>query len=111
MVAGVLEDIDVDGTPVDVDAFPSTPDQLIAPRVAIAAATVNPPDVACPGVTVELAVWCVSERQDASEGQDRADDLLDVVLTAFDAAGVDWTSAERGVWAETYPAYRVTVTV
>lgn len=110
-VAGVVDGLELGGTEVVVDDHPSTPEQLMAPRVVIAAATVRPPDVACPGVQVELAVWCVAELQDPADGQDRADALLDAVLERLDAARLEWTTAERGVWAETYPAYRVTVTV
>jgi hypothetical protein len=73
--------------------------------------TVTPASTACPGVVVDLAVWLITPYTDPGPADDDLDAFLGDVVTVLDLAGVNWTTAKRGVWGESYPAYRMTVEV
>lgn len=93
---------------VDVVPFPRV-DTPNARRVVIGTAKVEPAGVACAWRTASFDVWCVSPYSDPGPADDDLEQLLSDVLDVLDAAGVEWTTAERGVWVETYPAFRVTI--
>lgn len=58
----------------------------------------------------ELSAWVLIPNQRAGTSDDVLDDALDVVLDAIDRVEpVLWTTAERGVWGDTYPGYRITL--
>lgn len=94
---------------VDVIAYPRSADVPNARRVVLATASVEPAGVACAWRTVKVDAWCVTPYTDPGPADDDLEDLLAGVLDALDAAGMEWTNAERGVWLDTYAAFRVTI--
>lgn len=62
--------------------------------------------------TSEMSVWAITPRLNPGTADDDLDDALDVVIAALDAIpGVLWTDAERGVWADVYHGYKITLTL
>lgn len=60
----------------------------------------------------ELEAWVLIPKVKPGDADEALDDALDVVLAAIDTApGLLWTDAERGVWDDTYPGYKITLTV
>jgi len=60
--------------------------------------------------TTTVAVWLLTPKQ--TGGTDQAEQMLDAALDALgDADALTWSSADYQVWAETYPAYRITTTL
>jgi hypothetical protein len=92
----------------DVWAFPHEPDQLLRDAVIVAPVRLSPPTVATAGATVaEVELWVVSATTLDEASEDDLEDFLGDVLGVIDAAGLDWQRAERAVWDETHPAYRI----
>lgn len=94
---------------VDVIAWPRSADVPNARRVVLGTASVEPAGTACPWRTVKLDAWCVTPYTDPGPADDDLEALLADVLDALDAAGIAWTTADRGVWLDSYPAFRVTI--
>lgn len=61
-------------------------------------------------VRVELEVWVVVPTEDPDKADDALDDALEELLGALHPLEwVDWTSAERGVLADSLHGYKVAV--
>lgn len=86
--------------------FDSTP-TINAPTVVLYRDTVQP------GSTFDLlrntlTLWVLSPKQIGAA--DDLDGLLDTVLAVLDqAAGLTWSLAEFMVYADTYPAFKITL--
>jgi hypothetical protein len=91
---------------VIVDA-PRNVDPLTSPLVIVAPRRLEPFGTACPGPVVTLDVWCVAASSEPGPGDTEAETLSDAVLSALDAAGITWTDAERGTYADV-PAWKIT---
>jgi hypothetical protein len=72
---------------------------------------VEPPSVACPVRVYTVRVWAITPITAPGAGDDALDELLDASLAALDAAGIGWSEAVRGVWADGYPSYEITTEV
>lgn len=94
---------------VDVIGYPRSGDVPNARRIVIGTGKVEPAGVACAWRTAEFDVWCITPYTEPGAADDDLEQLLTDVLDVLDAAGVAWDTAERGVWTETNPAFRVTI--
>lgn len=79
--------------------------------ILVGSSRVEPPSIACPARTYTVTVWAISPVIAPGAGDDRVDTLLDRTLAALDAAGIAWSEATRGVWADQYPSYEITTEV
>ena len=60
----------------------------------------------------DVDVWVVVPYTDPEVGEDPLDDALDTVIEVLDRyAWILWTEAERTVYGETWPAYKITATL
>jgi hypothetical protein len=107
-VAAVLE---ADASLVDVDVFASRVPLESPARYAVVCGTgrVDPGTVAVFGRRVLVQVWLVSPAGSYGPQDDDTDDVLELVLHALEAAGLEWVSAEPAVWRDTHPAYLIEV--
>jgi hypothetical protein len=96
---------------VHVIAYPRDVDQVQDPTAVVVVESVDPPSVACPAPVVTLSVWVVTPLTEPGPADDAADTLLDAALSALTGAGITWTTAERAVWRDRNPAYRVTIEI
>lgn len=95
-----------------VQAYPRMVDQPVGELATVMVDRVDPADVACPDTKVTCLVYLVVPITEPSQAWDQLDDLLDDALAALRVArGVTWTQVETAVWADTHPAYRMTVEV
>lgn len=96
----------VDDTVHDLDGL--EPDQ---PVVMVGTASLTPHAVI--GLrTYALRVLLVEPSTDPGDADDALDSRLDVLLDALDDIPLlAWTNAERATFADSWPAYEVTVTV
>lgn len=97
------------GVDADVIAYARADPPEQRPRVILALRTVTNADVACPTRRCSVDVWAVVP---TTTNDGTADDALDAflgsVLDALDASPhTGWTTAQRGVFAESHPAYRI----
>jgi len=91
--------------PVDLDA-------VTAPTVVLYREKVEPSPAALGKRLSTLAVWVLDPRQDPRAAEDPLDASLDDVLAALDSdASLAWAEAERGTYADKWPAYRITLTI
>jgi hypothetical protein len=111
LVAGMMTAYPDPGTrPIVGVMGPTDPPQR--DTVLVGSSQVTPPNVACPsGRTYEVRAWAISAMTAPGAGDDSVDALLDAVLASLDAAAVSWSTAVRGVWADQYPSYVVTMEV
>lgn len=79
--------------------------------VLVGSSQVTPPTVACAARVYAVRVWVITPLTAPGAGDDAVDALLDAALDGLDAAGIGWSDATRGVWAEQYPSYVITVEV
>lgn len=87
-------------------------DQPDKRRVTITASGILGPRVACPARSYELLLSAVTPLTDPGPADDDLDELVDQVLEALDAAGVEWGErVERGTWLEAHHAYLITATI
>ena len=107
--ARVLTGAALAGVVEHVIPYPRDVDQVQAATAVVVVESVDPPGVACPVPMVNLSVWVVTHLTDPGSADDVLDDLLDDVLAALTTAGITWTKAERAVWRDRNPAYRVTI--
>lgn len=95
-----------------VSDYPRMVDQPVGELAAVMVDRVDPADVACPDTRVTCLVYLVVPITEPSQAWDQLDQLLDAALDALRVArGVTWTGVETAVWADTHPAYRLTVEV
>jgi hypothetical protein len=95
---------------VDVIEAPRADPPVERNRIVLAIRQVNPADVACPYARVSLDVWAVVPQTDPGGANDALDAFLGDVLGALDTMPhTTWTVADRGVFVDTHPAYRVAV--
>ena len=93
---------------VDADVVPyaSADGPATRARVFVTIRDVTP--VPGCGRGIGLDVWAVSPLTVPGASDDDVDDLLGVLLDALDLTPrTTWSTAERGVWAETNPSYRI----
>ena len=114
LVAAALEDgyadtyPDPTTTPI-VGSYPGPTDPPQRATALVASTSVDPPSVACPTAnTYTVTVYLLTPITAPGAGDDDLDALLDASLAAFDAAGLTFATAVRGVWADQYPSYVVT---
>lgn len=88
--------------------FPRAADQITAPTALLVAEHVEPPTVACPAYVVTVAVWLVSHLTEPGPADDVLDETADLVLDALRKASVPFQSAQRGVWNDRHPAWKIT---
>lgn len=87
---------------------PAALDAITTRTLLVGLSAIDPPDVACPAWQVGVLLWAVSPlTDDDGHADDDVDAFLEDVLTACDAAGLAWTRAERAIWRDTNPAYRI----
>lgn len=60
--------------------------------------------------TGTYALIVISNKSVAETSEDYLDSLLDPVLEALEDLGFPWQTADRQVWNDTNPAYKVTLT-
>lgn len=58
---------------------------------------------------VELDVWAVSATKLDAASEADLEAFTDHVLDVLDDAGVRWSNADRAVWKDSHPAYRIEV--
>lgn len=99
------------GVDADVIPTPRADAPTVRPRVVLAVRAVRNADVACPVRRCSLDVWAVVPNQDTSGPADDAlDEFLAAVLDAVDGMPrTSWETADRGVFLDDFPAYRVTI--
>lgn len=91
---------------------PAALDVILERTLLVGVAQVDPPNVACPAWQVRVSLWAVSPlTDDDGHADDDVDALLEHVLTACDAAGLPWSQAERAIWRESNPCYRIELEV
>lgn len=100
------------GPGFDVIAYPRADVPKTRPRVTLAIATVKNANAACPDVVVEIDAHVSVPNVD--DGKGGADDALDAALSEVLAAvdtipRTSWTTADRGVFLDSVPAYRVKI--
>lgn len=96
------------GDPVDVPTTPAGDGPTQRPRVVVQVATVANANGACPTRSMTFDVWVTTPKVEPGPADVEVDDTLGRVLDALDTLPRStWTTAERGVWQETYPGYRV----
>jgi hypothetical protein len=105
-LAGLLEHALPD---VDVVVDARSPEQLPRRRVVLLSRSVDPSPVACPVPVLELEAWAITPLTTPGRADDDVDDFVDDVLDALDDSDVVWTSCERGLWADAYPCFRITI--
>lgn len=95
---------------VDVIEAPRADPPVERPRLVLAIRQVTAADVACPYSRVSVDLWAVVPNQDVGPADDALDTFLGDVLAALDATPhTTWTVADRGVFVDTHPAYRIAV--
>jgi hypothetical protein len=99
----------VDEIPIVGNVGPTDPPQRLT--VLVGSSTVEPPSVACPARVYTVTVWAITPITAPGAGDSSLDGLLDVVLDGLDAAGIVWSDATRGTWADQYPSYEITTEV
>ena len=96
------------GIAVDVPDTPSGEGPGVRPRVVVQISGVENANAACSWRTVKLDLWIATGKTDPRPADVEVDAVLGRVLDALDVLPRgSWTTAERGVWQDTYPGYRV----
>jgi hypothetical protein len=86
---------------------PRNVDPTTDPLVVLAPGTLVPFGTACPAPELTVDVWVVTPDTERGPGDDSVDAAADAVLAVLDAAGVVWTQAEPGTYAD-HPAWKIT---
>lgn len=96
---------------VDVIDNPRADGPEIRPRVVIALRQIRNADVACPYRRCALDVHAVVPNvADDGSADDALDAFVSAVLAALDGMrGTSWELADRGVFLDNFPSYRVAV--
>lgn len=84
----------------------TTPDSW---HLIVVSRKVEPSPVAAFGRVIGLDVWLVSPFTTMGDPDDQLDDQLDDVLAVLDAARIEWTNAEPGIWESGFLSYRIEV--
>lgn len=93
-------------------AVPADLDAVTGPTLVVFREKVEPSTAALGVRLSTLAVWVLDPRQDPRAGEDLLDASLDAVLAVLDSdPALAWSDAERGTYADKWPAYRVTITL
>lgn len=94
-----------------VIAYPADLDGVRGPTAVVYRESVKPGSP-LGFVTSTLSVWVLVPQQDPRDAEDPLDDSLTAVLEVLDGdTTLSWSEAERGVYADKWPAYRITVTI
>jgi hypothetical protein len=109
--AAVVADLAAALPDLDVWEWPRNPDVLLQDCVVVNAIRVRPGETAAGGTTVTVELYAVSATTVGAPSEDDLDALLDGVLIALDSLNVEWTQAERAVFGEKYPCYRIEMEV
>jgi hypothetical protein len=106
-VAGHVED----ATGLPVLPYFAVADHIGEPTVMVGIASLVPGLTGC-GQVLTMSVWVIAAQVDPGPADDELDAACDQVLAALtDLPTATVTAGERGVYAETNPAYRLTVEV
>lgn len=94
-----------------VVGFNSTLDSVAKPTVMVWQQTLTrPDDFGLQRVNVTLNLWVLVGQQNSGNADNALDTALEKVLGALQPIDwVEWTTAERGVFAEKFHGYQVTV--
>jgi hypothetical protein len=109
--AAVVADLAAALPTLDVWEYPKNPDRLLADCVVVNAIRVRPGETAAGGTVVTIELYAVSATTVGAPSEDDLDALLDSVLIGLDSLNVEWTGAERAVFGEKNPCYRIEMEV
>lgn len=95
-----------------VVGYPTELDAVTRPTVMVWTESLEPAEqIGRDRLRVTLSLWVLSSSQNPATADDDLDArLVDVIAVLHPLAWIAWTSAERGVLADTYHGYRITAT-
>jgi hypothetical protein len=105
-LAGILRDA-LDPDAVAVSEWLGGDATIVKDTAVVVAVAVRSADAEHPSDYIELDVWAVSATRLDSASEDDLDAFTDTVLDVLDAAQIRWTNADRAVWKDSHPAYRI----
>ena len=100
------------GRKFNIFPAPSSLDTITKPTLVLVRNTVEKLPAAPGGHLLNtFGLWVICPLTLTEKSEDALDDLLDEVTEALDEiSATNWTSADRDLWNETNPAYRITLT-
>ena len=84
-------------------------EEVSVDTVVVVAVSARSADREHPRDWVDLDVWAVSATKLDSASEADLEEFTDHVLDVLDDAGVRWSNADRAVWKDSHPAYRIEV--